>query len=79
MDMLEALAKAKERHNTPCPLVTATEGLTPKNATLLREALAQPVSVMKHAWIIHALGLMGVKVNANWVGRHRRGECSCGS
>ena len=76
MKLTEALeAQTKRVQGPPCAILVALTELDADDATALTTALA---SEMQTTMISRALGSVGYPVASNTVGRHRRGDCSCG-
>lgn len=73
-DALDA-EQAAHRKGPPCSIGALLTEMDAEDADALQSALG---SQMPHAWIARALAAIGHKVLSETVGRHRRGECSCG-
>lgn len=75
MGLKEALeAAAQTRPGYRCTVCTLLDDLEPDEATLLRDALRDPL--VKGSWIARALQAEGHEIKQNTVTRHRRGDCS---
>lgn len=74
MDELEA-EQAAARKGPECGFVEVYRTLHKPDADELRDALSRPA--ITSATISRVLSKHGLKVQAQTVNRHRRGECSC--
>ena len=76
MKLTEALETQQRKvQGPPCAIFVALAELDETDATALTTALA---SDMQSTMIARALASVGYPVASNTVGRHRRGDCSCG-
>jgi hypothetical protein len=74
---LEGWIGLRTQHGPACAIRKALEDLEPDRSRLLQQALDHP-EVM-HTTIAQKMReLWGIRVGNSTVGRHRRGDCSCG-
>ena len=85
MSLAQALAAQVPKKGPDCSVATILASLPPDDAKLLTDTLAAPQTIWPHASIARALGdeaQMGehaVKVLPSTIGRHRKGDCTCGT
>lgn len=85
MSLAQALAAQATKKGPDCSIATILANLPPDEAQVLIDALNAPQTVWPHAAIARALGdetEMGehaVRVLPTTVGRHRKGDCACGT
>jgi hypothetical protein len=72
-EMLEGLTPPKKQ--PACKVRTVIESLEPKDAQILKDALANPE--WPHSTLAHELNKRGVKISEQPVRTHRLGRCSC--
>lgn len=74
---LGAFTAASQPCRPECPVVRITKALGPKDRSVLAAALED--ASVTHAAIAKVLTDNGHKISQDAVGRHRRGDCSCGA
>lgn len=77
MSLAQALAAESGRPGPICTVATLLAALPPEDAATLTEALASPLYTS--AKIERALRAEGHRIAAQTLGRHRKGECACGT
>ena len=77
MSLAQALAAQVSKPGPPCTVAVLIEQLPPEDVTVLTDALASPL--WTNAKIARALKAEGHGIAAQTLGRHRKGECACGT
>ena len=77
MGLADSVKAVRKKPGVKCAITVVREKLPPKERAVLDKLLADPD--VQHAELSRGLKKENHPVDAQAIGRHRRGDCTCGT